>query len=143
MMTTAQTVFDLAICLMDQINETSGATDTSDTREYKLRTLMILNVLRGELYRYSDTYVLEAGKRPIAMHISDFMSPIDLDDFLAQTVMPYGLAAHLLLGEDDVKARFFQSKYDELIGRYGNRIPGATEPIENLYGGCEFSADSI
>ena len=50
MSTTAQWVFDKAIYLMDEQNESSGATVTSDTNEYKLRTVPILNVLRGELY---------------------------------------------------------------------------------------------
>lgn len=128
--------------LMDEVNLTSGATDTNDTREYKLRTLMILNILRGELNRYSDTYVAEAGKRTVIDPIGDFTSPVQLDDFIAQTVLPYGLAAHLLLGEDDVKARFFQSKYDEMLARYGNKIPRESEAITDLYGGIE-STDEI
>lgn len=48
--TTAQRVFDLAMGLIDEVNESSGETDTSDTREYKVRTLLILNTLRGELF---------------------------------------------------------------------------------------------
>lgn len=32
-MTTAQRVFDLSMAMMDEVNETSGSTDTSDTRE--------------------------------------------------------------------------------------------------------------
>jgi hypothetical protein len=143
-MTNAQTVFDIAISLMDEVNETSGATDTTDTREYKLRTLLILNALRGELYRYSDTYtVTTAGTRPIVAYISDFTTPLGIDDFLAQSIMPYGLAAHLLLGEDDVKARFFQSRYDELLARYGNKIPKTSEAITDLYGGIEYSTDEV
>ena len=40
--TTAQRVFDIAMGLIDEVNESSGETDTSDTREYKVRTLLIL-----------------------------------------------------------------------------------------------------
>ncbi len=92
--TTAQRVFDLAMGMMDEVNETSGATDTSDTREYKVRTLLILNLLRGELYPYSDTYfVASPGNRPILEPIKTFEDIIGMDDYICQSVMPYGLAA--------------------------------------------------
>ena len=42
-MSTVQNVFDIAIRLMDSQNETTGATDTSDTKEYKVRTCSLLN----------------------------------------------------------------------------------------------------
>ena len=48
MATTAQQVFELAMSLMDELNESSGSADTADTKEYKNRTLAILNVLRVE-----------------------------------------------------------------------------------------------
>ncbi len=143
MSTTAQTIFDLAIALMDEVDESTGETDTADTREYKDKTLLILNTLRGELYKFSDTYAASTdGSRPIAGYIGDFTSDIDLDDFLAQTIMPYGLAAHLLLFEDDAKAAFFQARYEELINKYGGDKPSESETIENLYGGIEYTPDS-
>ena len=49
-MTTPDWVFSRAIHLMDEQNESSGATSTQDTQEYRLRTLSILNVLRHELF---------------------------------------------------------------------------------------------
>ncbi len=143
MSTTAQTVFDLAIALMDEVDETSGETDTVDTQEYKNKTLLILNTLRGELFEFSDTYAASAGgSRPVAGYIGDFTSNIDLDDFLAQTIMPYGLAAHLLLFEDDTKAAFFQARYEELLNKYGGDKPSESETIENLYGGIEYGSNS-
>ena len=72
-MATAQDIFDEAMGLMDEVNETTGETDTADTKEYKNRTLFILNILRGELYPYSDTFVSnDRGIRPIADPIEDF-----------------------------------------------------------------------
>ena len=50
-MTTAQEVFEKSMSLMDELNESTGAADTSDTKEYKNRTVAILNILGGELYR--------------------------------------------------------------------------------------------
>lgn len=82
-MTTAQDVFEASMALMDELNEASGAADTADTKEYKNRTLPVLNILIGEVYPYSDTYKSRnEGKRPIVTAISDFDSSIGLDDYI-------------------------------------------------------------
>lgn len=134
-MTTAQRIFDLAMGLMDEVNESTGATDTSDTREYKNRTLFILNILRGELYPYSDTFkAAEDGKRPIAKPIEDFATAIDLDDYICESVMPYGLAAHLLLDENPSSAGFFQQRYDELKQLLARGLPAESEDVVDVYG---------
>ena len=139
MATTAQDVFDAAMGLMDEVNETSGATDTADTREYKNRTLLILNVLRGELYPYSDTYEYgEDGKRPISAIIEDFDDGIVLDDYTCQSVMPYGLAAHLLLDENPSAAGFFNQRYEELKAQLARGLPQVSEDIEDVYGGGNY-----
>jgi len=143
MATTAQDVFDAAMGLMDEVNEQSGATDTSDTREYKNRTLFILNVLRGELYPYSDTFqdnTAEKGRRPIVGIIEDFDTPIGLDDYICQSVMPYGLAAHLLLDENPTAASFFNQRYDELKAMLARGLPQESEDIEDVY---SWSGDSL
>lgn len=135
-MTTAQEVFEYAMTLMDELNEANGRADTSDTKEYKNRTLAILNILRGQLYPYSDTYETgERGKRPIAAKVTDFTSPIGLDDYICQSVLPYGLAAHLLMQEDPTSANFFQQRYDELLSMLARGMPAESEDIEDVYGG--------
>ena len=80
-MTTAKQVFDIAIGLMSADN--NGLTETSDTTEYKNRTLLILNALRGELYPYSDTYIL---RRKMANAL--YMLPItDFETRLISTII--------------------------------------------------------
>ena len=126
------------MALMDELSE-SGATDTSDTREYKNRALFILNTLRGELYPYSDTYKLgDPGKRPIVSVIEDFNTDIDLDDYICQTVIPYGLAAHLLLDENPSAAAYFNDRYTELVMLLARGLPQGSEDIEDIYGGIEY-----
>lgn len=133
--TTAQRVFDIAMGLMDEVNESSGATDTSDTREYKVRTLLILNALRGELYPFSDTFVIEEeNKRPIVAVIQNFEDIIQMDDYICQTVMPYGLAAQLLMDENPTAAAFLQQRYEELRDRLAKGLPQSAEAIEDVYG---------
>ena len=133
-MTTAQDVFETTMGLIDEVND-QGQTDTEDTAEYKNRTLSILNVLRGELYPYSDTYELgEPGVRPIVAVIENFDDPIGLDDYICQSVMPYGLAAHLLLDENPSTAAFFQQRYDELKLQLSRGLPVVSEDVEDVYG---------
>lgn len=129
-MTTANWVFDRAIHLMDEQNETNGKTRTQDTKEYEYRTLSILNVLRNELYPYSDTYeVRTAGRRPVCVELTSMEQPIDLDDALCQSVLPYGLAAHLLLGENDTMASFFNQRYAEMLNELRSRSTAEWEDI--------------
>jgi hypothetical protein len=132
-MTTAQQVFEMAIALMDSMSD-DGRADTPDNAEYKTRTLPILNILRGELYPYSDTHETDEEGRPIAALIRSFDKPIDLDDYICQSVMPYGLASHLLLAEDPATANFFQQRYDELKLTLARGLPAASEDIEDVYG---------
>jgi hypothetical protein len=132
-MTTAQQVFEMAIALMDSQSD-DGRADTNDNAEYKNRTLPLLNILRGELYIYSDTYETDEEGRPIAAYIRTFDKPLDLDDYICQSVLPYGLAAHLLLAEDPATANFFQQRYDELKQTLARGLPASSEDIVDVYG---------
>lgn len=143
MATTAQLVFDIAMALMDEVDETSGATDTMDTREYKQRALYIINALMGEMYQYSQTCLRESGVRPVTAYISSMAATLNLDDFLGQSVLPYGLAAHLVLEENPTAASFFQRRYEELLLRLGGAIPVISEDITRVYGGFESFTDRV
>lgn len=135
--TTPLKVFELAINLMDELDD-SGQFDYEDTEEYKNRTLGILNILRGELYPFSDTYrknlEWEKGRRPIVQTLTGFDEIIDLDDYICQTVMPYGLAAHLLMDENPSSAGYFQQRYDELKAMLSFGMPAESEDIIDIYG---------
>lgn len=132
-MTTAQRVYELAIALMDS-QDSSGGANGSDNQEYKNRTLPIINVLAGELYPYSDTYEADDDGRPTVTQVKAWDKPIDLDDYICVSVMPYGLAAHLLLAEDPATASFFQQRYDELKARLSVGMPAQSEDVYDVYG---------
>ena len=70
-MTTAQQIFEMAIALMDAQSD-AGEADTADNAEYKNRTLPVLNILRGELYPFSDTHETDEEGRPVAALIRSF-----------------------------------------------------------------------
>lgn len=134
-MTTAKQVFELAMHLMDEANESTGNADTTDTKQYKNRALAILNVLRVECFYASDTYAAQAGKRLVCALITDFESPIELDDGICQGVLPYGLAAHLILDENPGAASYFQQRYEERLTAAARMIPSGSEAIADWYGG--------
>lgn len=141
-MTTVQQVFDMSIHLMDEQSETNGGTQTTDTQEYKFRTLSILNAIIPGLYPYSDTYEPTGAGRPLCPLLvipsdhskPDFTQSIPLDDALAAGVLPYALAAHLLAGENTELSAWFMNRYHESFVELRSKIPGTFEPITAPYG---------
>jgi hypothetical protein len=113
----AQDIFIMAMNLMDEESETGAYDGYPD--EYKKKAWSILNVLQAELTRASDTH------SPI---ISE-NSVIQIDDRTAVTVLPYGLAAHLLMTEDQTRAAFFNARYDELK----RKRPAVISKIKDVY----------
>ena len=136
MATTGQLVFDMAIHLMDEQNESTGDTVTGDTKEYMLRSVDILNVLKHECYDVSDTWQPGIdGKRGVCTYITQLSDELDLDDVVAQGALPYGLASRLLLGENDVLADFFEQKFQEMLALLRRKSLAAFEDIPLAYGG--------
>lgn len=136
MSTTAQNIFSLAMAVIDELSGT-GAADTADTAEYKYRTLPLLNILQGELYPYSDAFEsVGNGKRSIAVPIINFEDAIQsLDDYICRTVLPYGLAAHLLMDENPAVASTCLQRYEELRAGLSKGICSGSEEIIDVYGG--------
>ena len=136
---TGMDVFQRAITMMDELND-AGQYRHEDTVEYQNRTLAILNTLQNELYQYSDTFPKwqewESGRRPVLLPLTSLSDEIDLDDYCAGTVLPYGLAAHLLLDENPTSAGFFQQRYDELKAQLmrGAGKLAESEDIVDVYG---------
>jgi hypothetical protein len=141
-MVTVQQVFDMAIHLMDEQNETTGATGTVDTQEYKYRTISILNSVIPALYPFSGNYKVGTSGRPSPAQLfaddyknPDFDQTIPLDDTLGLSVLPYFLAAQLLSAENEMLAAWFMNRYREAFNDLRNRIPAEFERITVSYGG--------
>lgn len=141
MTTTVQQVFDQAIHLMDEQNESTGSTMTVDTNEYKSRTISVLNTAIPRLYPYSSNYDRNAGGRPKAQKLAtadyanpDFTQIIALDDDLCAGLLPFYLAAELLSGENDSLAAWFMSQYRENLSDFKRNIPASFESIATPYG---------
>lgn len=134
-MSTVQDVFDIAIRLMDSQNETTGATDTTDTKEYKVRTCSLLNSILDRCYPSSDTYRVGSGvQRPVCQKVSSFTDEIDLDERLCTGVLPYGLAGLLLTEENPTLSDFFWQTFLEQLSEAKAGLPSGIESVEDVYG---------
>ena len=140
-MVTVQQVFDIAIHLMDEQNESNGATSTVDTQEYKYRTISILNSVIPALYPFSGTFQMSSKGRPTPQQLyaddhknPDFEQPVPLDDTLSLAVLPYYLAAQLLSAENEALASWFMNRYRETFNDLRNRVPAEFERITTSYG---------
>lgn len=116
MAVTGQQVFELAMVLIDEVND-QGAINASDTQYYKGKTPAILTTLQAELLPNNQTPTV----------ITDLTKPITLPDKTCLLVLPNGLAAHLLLTEDASVATFFNSRYEEMR----RKIATSIQPIED------------
>ena len=141
-MVTVQQVYDIAIHLMDEQDEGTGATTTIDTTEYKLRTISVLNSIIPGLYAYSGTYKQPFSGRgvPRQLYVDNYAEPdfeqnIPLDDVLALSVLPYYLAAQLLSSENEELAAWMKNQGREILSDVRNKVPASFEAISMPYGG--------
>lgn len=136
---TVQDVFDKAIHWLDEQNESTGATMTSDTKEYSLRTPDILNTYLNVVYPFSDTYTArEDGKRPYLEPVTEMSDEMDLDAFICMSVLPYALAAGLVKEENPSISNVALQIYAENLGQARSTLPASVEDVENVYGGIEY-----
>lgn len=140
-MVTVQQVFDAAIDLMDEQNESTGATKTNDTREYELRTISILNIAIPTLYPYSSSSKRTAVGRPkppalLAENRSspDFEQRIPLDDSLCWALLPFWLASMLRSGEDTEFSMRMMTEYNNALASIRDLVPAQFEAIYTPYG---------
>lgn len=138
---TVRAVFDKAIYLIDAQSESTGATKTSDTKEYEVRTIGILNNLIDVVYPASDTFEIgEDGKRPALDDIESFDDELDLDARILRDVLPNGLAAKLLSEENPTLANYFQQLFEQELELSKRSRPARFESIDDAfpYGGIEY-----
>jgi len=93
---------------------------------------------RKDLYiNYYYNGIVRVIYRPIPDVITALTDTLQVDDVTARTILPYGLAAHLLLDENPDVANFFQQRYEELKALVALKQPVSEETIINLYGGFD------
>ncbi|MGI6498151.1 MAG: hypothetical protein ACOX0U_04935 [Oscillospiraceae bacterium] len=137
---TAQDIFNLAIQLMNEGDDETGVSDTRDNKDFKFRALPVLNVLQQECCLASDTAPEAApGVRTVFPILTGMDDVVPLDDFICIAVLPYGLAAHLLMEVNPDLAQKLLSRYKQLLSDAKRNIPAVSEDIGRPYGGTEWS----
>lgn len=134
---TVSDVFDVTMQLIDEVSDT-GATQTTDTEEYRNRTIGIMNILISECYPFSDekdNTKLDSAWRAVEEFDDELKG---IDNTLALGVMPYGLAANLLTDENPTAANYYQQRYEALLAAKRSRMQADVGEIENVYGGIEY-----
>lgn len=138
MLNTVQDVFDIAVRLMDEQNESTGNTNTADTKSYAVRTPSLLNSILDQVYPASDTYRTgTAGKRPVCPKVSAMTDTLDLDERICTGVLPWGLAG-LLSDESSPRGDFFWQTFLERLAEAKASIPSEIGVVEDVYGGLEY-----
>lgn len=89
-MTTAEEIFTMAIHLMDQQNDATGAAAGREVAVYRTRALSVLNGILPALRPFSDTGP-EGPGRPPCPPLTAFSQAVPVDDALARGVLPYAL----------------------------------------------------
>jgi hypothetical protein len=125
MAVTAKQVYDMALVLMDEVLET-GNIVADQPKYYEAKALSILTTLQAELLPLSTTPVI----------ITDLSQNLLLPDRVSILVLPYGLAAHLLIQDDPNSASFFNARYDELKRKVQTSITPITD-VYSMFGGVQ------
>ncbi len=119
---TAQMLFDITIGLMnDQKSNSSG---------YSEYFLPILNTVLSECLPHENTLRYRDGMEELsqAPYIESMSKEIPYHEEMVRNILPYGIGMFLFLGDDEnVKATFFSSKYEENKTRYTAAIYVETE----------------
>ena len=71
--------------------------------------------------------------KPIPIEITALTQTLQIDDITATTIMPYGLAAQLMVHEDPQKANFFQQRFEELKKAADKPMPAGETTIYDTY----------
>lgn len=133
-MITVQQAYDLAVMLMDEQEDSNGATDSSELSGYRNRTLALVNILSSDLYNLSDNTAFPANVKPAPPLVTAFSDAVPLDDRLAVNVLPYGLAGLFKKGEDIQMSAYFLNLYHSLRAEYAQKKPAKKVPVTNVYG---------
>lgn len=117
---TGKQVYDIALVHIDEVLET-GDISADPKNYYEAKAIKILTTLQAELLPLTATIA----------PINSLDDVLTLSDRIALTILPYGLAAHLLIVDDPNTAAFYNARYDELK----RKLPsGGIVSITDVYG---------
>lgn len=119
---TVQDVYNSALAIMNEDSDQS----------YETRVIPLVNSLIGQCWQMSEDY--DTGSRAIWEPVDSMDDEIiGIDQHIALSVMPFGLASLLYLDEDSIRANSWWQVYqDGLVD--ARRSPAKFKGIEDVYG---------
>lgn len=119
---TGEDVFQRAIKLLDGVDR-SGLVNESKIISYRAKAATFITLLQGELLPSTAD----------AIDYTDLTADLAITDKQALYVMPYGLAAELMIAEDDSQtiASYFSARYAEAKRKYPT--PAQMGTVRNVY----------
>lgn len=137
---TCKEIYDLAMSLMDEKKDLSNIdgvpeSDYVQTKDYMARTPGILTSLQNEVVTFLKGRGIDIDYLDTLTTMND---NVDLEDYICQSVLNYGLAARLLGQEDRSLSSYFSDLYlGNLQGvavSSDDRVKGKQYSGENVYG---------
>lgn len=121
-----QEIYDAALAIMDE----------RDSSDYRRRTPALVSALMGRCFVRSEDY--PGGGHSRWLPVSTMEDTVEgIDNSIALSAMPYGLAAQLYLQEDPVSARSWWDIFQENLALLSAARPARVEDIADVYGGIE------
>lgn len=107
-----------------------GEAELSDTDDLKARALSLINILIAENHSLDCRITkCEHSLKPI----DSLDDEIELNEILLGSVLPYGLAALLMVGEDDSLAASMHKLYEKARTEALRHGRAKAEPITEVY----------
>lgn len=120
MATTAQTVFEIAMALLDEVSS-NGTVNAQNALDYQGKSPHLITILEFDLCRRLGITTVTP--------ITSLSQNLNVTDDVAYRILPYGLASLLLQIEDPQTSQAYSNKYETLR----RQIPSNWETIEDVY----------
>lgn len=121
-----QEIYEAALAIMDE----------RDSEEYRRRTPALVSALMGRCWVLSEEH--PGGGHSAWLPVTSMEDTVEgIDNSIALSAMPYGLAAQLYLQEDPVSARSWWDIFQENLELFRRAGAATVEDIVDVYGGIE------
>lgn len=118
MAVTGLKIYELALTLIDEVTET-GVVTADNVDYYKTKALNFITMMQTEILPHST----------VSTVLNSLNDNVIVTDFVALTVLPYGVASQFLLHENPNVASYLNDRFIEMKAK----IPTKSKSITDVY----------
>ena len=123
---TGETPFNIAMALLRKVSD-DGTISETDTAKFRAQAPGVITILQNELLRAS-------GSASFSVSVIEALTDtLTINDMLATSPLPYGLASHLIIEKKPELASYYNQKYDEFIKKFCKNVPMGTSSVTDAY----------